>query len=134
MFSFIFRFCGLIACCLTLIIIILSIIPSSQLQRLDWADILQLDKLGHMLFYGSAFFHFLMYALKTNNPGKGLIFGICLFILGFILEWTQSLMKEGRIFDYFDQLANTAGLSLAWLLFHTFRTSFLKIISKREAL
>lgn len=90
------------------LVIILSLM-SKPLHPLSFE---QSDKFSHLLAYGWLMLWFCqLYAGQAMRLGLAL----ALIALGVGLEFLQSLTPN-RSYDLFDMAANTAGVSLGWLL------------------
>lgn len=109
----------------------LSVWPGKDFPKLDWGDLLSVDKLVHIVFYA------LLTALillsekwKVNNEKladergvdalemakkrrKMRRFAVMTAVgctaYGWFLEWFQEHYCQDRLFDWFDGLANTMG-------------------------
>lgn len=113
--NFIRQRAGLLAWWLVFCILVLSLLPSTSIPKLNFSEWLQIDKLGHISFYGSATFCFLLDLSSKNRPLKwNLLVYFGLFTMGLALEYFQSLAAQGRMFDLFDQMANTIGIISGW--------------------
>ncbi|MGB5033876.1 MAG: VanZ family protein [Saprospiraceae bacterium] len=109
----------MIAWSIVFCILILSLLPGNRMPKLNYLDLLSIDKLGHALFYGSACFFFFKGTKSTTKMNTFIIFG-GLFMLGFCLEILQAFLASGGTFDYLDQLANTIGITLGLMFFLKF--------------
>lgn len=86
-----------------------------------------MDKLGHLVFYGAAMYCFGQFLTVKNSSHlfqKIIWIALALFLLGILLEYLQYILAQGRVMDWFDQLANTMGLGLCYCIF-IFRNSIL---------
>ena len=92
------------------------------MPKLNYLDLLSIDKLGHAIFYGSAFYFFFKGSKTITKTTTFIIFG-GLFMLGFCLEILQAILASGRTFDYLDQLANTIGITLGLTFYLKFNRS-----------
>jgi hypothetical protein len=112
--------------CTILCILVLSLIPSAHLPKISFYDLFQPDKAGHLIFYGSACF--LLMLGYTHRLSRFLIYLVpgCLFCMGFSLEWAQSEFTKDRVFDHWDQLANTFGILVGIATWAKLRASFLE--------
>ena len=119
-------------------IFVLSVWPGKDFPQLDWGDLLSVDKLVHITFYGlltalvlRGYFRIENYSLRIENTDFGRIngvnkrqlLGISVYIAlsctlyGWVLEWFQENYCQDRLFDWFDGLANTIGAFLVLGLF-----------------
>ena len=92
------------------------------MPKLNYLDLLSIDKLGHAIFYGSACYFFFKGSKTITKTTTFIIFG-GLFMLGFCLEILQAILASGRTFDYLDQLANTIGITLGLTFYLKFNRS-----------
>ncbi|MBK8953981.1 MAG: VanZ family protein [Saprospiraceae bacterium] len=92
-----------------------SLIPGNTLPRLSWDQLIGIDKVLHLLAYGSASYCFLSAQIQKTY------FRIAafLFMLGLLLEVLQKLLPGGRYFDLGDLLANLAGILLSVVYIHS---------------
>lgn len=106
-------------------IVVLSLIPSNSLPKLNFKDLVGIDKLGHLFFYGNACFFFLL-GRSSKIYGVHLFLSTCipLVVLGLLMELFQAVMLLGRNFDYLDMLANTMGVIFAIVLFRLYNSRF----------
>ncbi len=119
-------------------IFVLSVLPGKDLPKLDWDDLISVDKLVHITFYGlltalilRGYFRIKNCSLRLENPDFGRINGVdkrqilkvsvyvalSCTLYGWFLEWLQENYCQDRLFDWFDGLANTIGAFLALGLF-----------------
>ncbi|MBK8735132.1 MAG: VanZ family protein [Saprospiraceae bacterium] len=97
-------------------IILLSLAPSNSFSNLNLNNLFSIDKLGHLLFYGSSTFLYL-HAFKSNEKAKKYTV-VVIFTLGLLLEFFQLKMNMGRAFEYLDVVANCFGILLSILIFN----------------
>jgi len=95
---------------------LLSLAPSNSFSNLNLNNLFSIDKLGHLLFYGSSTFLYL-HAFKSNEKAKKYTV-VVIFILGLLLEFFQLKMNMGRAFEYLDVVANCFGILLSILIFN----------------
>ena len=93
-----------------LIILVGSILPSSNIQGVEISD-----KLIHFVFY--AVFSFFLFLLSHNvSFGLNTLIKKWTFVitigtlLGFIIEWIQYALIPSRLGEWLDLLANSIGL------------------------
>ena len=103
---------SLIVYCYTLLIIILSLVPISNLKIPEF-NLIQTDKLIHFIVY---FVMFLIWVksniLKDNNfKFKTLII---VFLISFSLEFLQGTSFIKRYFELADLIANSFGIILSY--------------------
>lgn len=71
-----------------------------------------IDKVGHFISYFILMFWF---AQLYKGINKRIFYFLFLIMLGAVLEIVQGLGGV-RFFEYYDMLANTLGVSFAWLI------------------
>ena len=97
----------------------LSLTSAENLPNLNVWNIVGWDKWGHMAFYFIFTFSGLMgYARHSGKNIKIVIFFIISF--GVLMEIFQLYMSKGRLFEYNDVIANTAGVVVGYILFKKF--------------
>ena len=94
-----------------ILITILSLMPGSSFKDFQWSNILNIDKIGHVVFYGVFTFLISMAYYSTGNPiRKSIVFAAVIAILyGFLLELLQVQISEDRFFEMLDLIANIIG-------------------------
>ncbi|MBL7815089.1 MAG: VanZ family protein [Saprospiraceae bacterium] len=103
-------------------IFILSVWPGKDFPTLpDWGDLLAVDKLIHMLFYGLLTW-LILHSKRQNTEGvvsMSFAVGIVAFSSGYgwFLEWFQGRFCQGRFSDAMDGIANTIGAVVGLLIF-----------------
>ncbi|NOT36070.1 MAG: energy transducer TonB [Saprospiraceae bacterium] len=80
--------------------------------------------MGHLVFYGAAMFCFSKYVDEANSIRSIISVSLGLFTLGFILEFLQYKLANGRVLDWFDQLANTVGILSCMSIFNFQSSNF----------
>lgn len=103
---------GIVIC-----IIVLSLIPGTSFPKYRFQDLLAIDKLGHLIFYGSAAWCFSKHYYRIQYSHNDWIIGISLFFLGIGLECLQFVFNQGRSFDMYDILANGLGIYIGLKFF-----------------
>ena len=105
------------------LVVYLSLTPSPP----EIAQFTGGDKLSHFCVYACLMFWFgLIYLPGTRYRN----IGICLILMGFILELIQG--RTGyRTMDFFDMLANALGVVTGWLLTRTRLASALLHIEEK---
>lgn len=106
------------------VVVILSLVPSSDLPDLELDLIPHADKIVHFVMYVLLTFLYLQQNQKEGT-GKSKIMWLILTVLyafftGFFLELIQNSFLIGRNFDIFDVLANTAGILVAVVFYKMF--------------
>ena len=96
-----------------LVILILSATPGDDLPKFAFKH---LDKILHALVYGVLG---ILVAFSFRSIGIGNLFLVLTLVIayGFIIEWLQGTFFEGRYFDTFDGLANSAGAVFGIVIF-----------------
>ena len=104
-----------------LIILVGSILPSSNIQGVEISD-----KLIHFVFY--AVFSFFLFLLSHNvNFGLDTLIKKWTFVitigtlLGFIIEWIQYALIPSRSGEWIDLLANSIGLITMLIFIYLFK-------------
>ena len=104
-----------------LIILVGSILPSSNIQGVEISD-----KLIHYVFY--AVFSFFLFLLSHNvNFGLNTLIKKWTFVitigtlLGFIIEWIQYALIPSRSGEWIDLLANSIGLITMLIFIYLFK-------------
>lgn len=105
----------------TIVIILLSIMPSQSLNQFSWSDMWNIDKLGHLTFYGLHTF-LLLLAMRGDSVHKRRqkewVFAPFLTILlGFCMELIQYCFFADRHFDVLDLIANIIGSIVGLFIF-----------------
>ncbi|RMA65687.1 VanZ family protein [Ulvibacter antarcticus] len=105
----------------TLLVTIAFLFPKSQIPQVN---ILELDKLVHVLIHGILSFIWLCYWFSTDkyhfsNKIVFVILSVC-FLYGLAIEASQHLFTLSRQFDAFDILANSIGSLIGLLAFWIF--------------
>ena len=104
-----------------LIILVGSILPSSNIQGVEISD-----QLIHFVFY--AVFSFFLFLLSHNvNFGLNTLIKKWTFVitigtlLGFIIEWIQYALIPSRSGEWIDLLANSIGLITMLIFIYLFK-------------
>lgn len=100
---------------LVVTIVILSLLPSSEMPQLHWWGSIQPDKIGHILFYSASAWCFKKYSQHQTSFFRISYIYLALILMGIALECLQKLMVLGRQFDLFDVIANCIGVILVKL-------------------
>ena len=92
----------------------LSFIPIQN--QLKSPMLLELDKAAHCLLY---FFFIIFWGLKFENKKNNLrALLIVTIIFGLLLEIFQEILPFGRVFEWEDFIANTAGALIGFFILH----------------
>jgi len=86
------------------------------MPRLNWWDYIQVDKIGHIFFYGATAWCFKKSSIGQSTFYRISFIYIALVLMGIALEYLQQIMEIGRQFDAFDVIANCFGVCLVALL------------------
>ena len=106
-------------------IFVLSTLPGKDFPSIpDWGDLLSLDKIVHITFYG--LLTWLILRGKWTKYGTvSLFFAIIVAVFccgyGWFLEWFQGAYCQDRMSDVMDGIANTIGAALGLLIFLFFQ-------------
>ena len=103
----------------SLIVLLLSLLPGSDLPTTNWIDDYHLDKLAHFLFYGI----WAILLCRIFSSRRFLIF-IVLAFLGILLEYVQGTYLSGRDFSVFDICFNLFGCVCGILFANTLWSQF----------
>lgn len=104
----------IIAIFITVSIAILSLIKLGK-QPISISNI---DKIEHAIAYLFLTFFWLLALVKTKY--QTYIVSICCFFYGIIIEVLQTTITTYRTGDYYDIIANSVGVLLAFTLFSIF--------------
>ncbi len=92
----------------------------NNIAQFSITNLIGIDKLAHMLLFGTETFLIAIAAKKldANKNSLYIIFSAFLIgtVFGIIIEILQATIFTNRSFDYLDMLANTIGCALAWLI------------------
>lgn len=97
-----------------ILILGVSTMPGSSLPDFDWGNLLQPDKLGHLVVYG-IFTSMLLWGSRywfypDRIPQYAIIIALFTAIFyGIVMEWLQWQFFPGRNFDVLDIIANIIG-------------------------
>lgn len=97
-----------------LLILSLSVMPGSPMEPFKLSDLFQVDKLGHLIFYG-VFVSLIFRGVTKNSGGQKVnlttIVAVISFAIGygFLLEVIQFKFLTDRYFDILDIIANIIG-------------------------
>jgi VanZ family protein len=103
-------------------IFVLSVWPGKDFPALpDWSDLLSLDKIVHMTFYGMLTWLISWGKLKRTEGVVSLTFILLAAVfssgMGWFLEWFQGAYCQDRMSDVMDGVANTIGAVIGLLAF-----------------
>lgn len=103
-------------------IFVLSVWPGKDFPSLpDWSDLLSLDKIVHMTFYGLLTWLILWGKRKNTEGVVSLLFALIVAAFssgfGWFLEWFQGAYCQDRMSDVIDGIANTIGAVIGLLAF-----------------
>lgn len=103
-------------------IFVLSVWPGKDFPSIpDWGDLLSLDKIVHMTFYGMLTWLISWGKLKRTEGVVSLPFILLAAVfssgMGWFLEWFQGAYCQDRMSDVMDGIANTIGAVIGLLAF-----------------
>jgi VanZ family protein len=103
----------------TLIISILCCTPGKYIPHSNWLELLSFDKLVHagMFFILTSFWNLVLVKNKKIIPIYKMLVIIGCIGYGGTLELLQSFYFSGRSGDWYDFIANTFGVFMAWFVF-----------------
>ena len=116
---------GLAILC-ALFIIYLSLSDISAFPKMN---VTHEDKIYHFIAYFVLNFLWLLAFIRKYSKSFNLFILISLGIISFgiIIEISQEILTEIRVFDYYDIVANSSGVVLSYLMFDVFKKRILKI-------
>ena len=92
----------------------------NNIPQFSFKDLFGIDKLAHMLLFGTETFLIATATQKLNDDKNSFLIIFPAFLIGtvfgIIIEILQATLFTNRSFDYLDMLANTIGCNLAWLI------------------
>ncbi len=92
----------------------------NNIPQFSFTDLFGIDKLAHMLLFGTETFLIAIATQKLNDDKNSFLIIFPAFLIGtvfgIIIEILQATLFTNRSFDYLDMLANTIGCALAWLI------------------
>jgi VanZ family protein len=117
----------------TLVIALLSLLPSSEMSGISWFHIPFFDKIVHVgMYYLLAIFF--LYALENSRPKLDFRLASIVFLVGIVygglLEILQYLMHAGRSADWIDFMADCLGSLSGILLYFPLKRFYLSLIKK----
>jgi VanZ family protein len=102
---------------LAVIIVLLSLLPSSSLPDSSLFSIPFLDKIVHMGMYGLLTLVILLEIRCADCFPKHLFVGALVFFMGLLIEILQSTVIPTRTAEWLDLLANSLGLLGAYVFY-----------------
>ena len=103
-------------------IFVLSVLPGKDFPSIpDWGDLLSLDKIVHITFYG-VLTGLILWGKRQNTEGSlslqfVLIVATCCSGFGWFIEWFQGAYCQDRMSDVMDGIANTIGAAIGLFAF-----------------
>ena len=103
-------------------IFVLSVLPGKDFPSIpDWGDLLSLDKIVHITFYG-VLTGLILWGKRQNTEGSlslqfVLIVATCCSSFGWFIEWFQGAYCQDRMSDVMDGIANTIGAAIGLFAF-----------------
>lgn len=109
------------------IILILSLSSSEDINKPNFLDFKNSDKVIHYLMYAFLTLIYLMerthfLKIKTKTKQTRWYFVLWIFLTGGIIEILQPILSD-RNQDIWDFIANTSGIITAYILFYILRTT-----------
>ena len=101
---------------------VLSVLPGKDFPSIpDWGDLLSLDKIIHIIFYG-VLTGLILWGKRQNTEGAlsfqfVLIVATCCSGFGWFIEWFQGAYCQDRMSDVMDGIANTIGAAIGLFAF-----------------
>jgi VanZ family protein len=110
-----------------LLILIASVIPASEVQKVSWISIPNFDKLIHLGMYFSFTFILIFDSFRARADYSlrkiYVLSALTALIYGGLLEIIQGTLTKSRSADIFDFLFNTLGAVLAVVIWMIFKRS-----------
>jgi VanZ family protein len=120
MLSYVFRYKFTIL--LAIIIVLLSLVPSSSMPSSRLFNIPYLDKLVHISMYASIGFVALMESRCIKNCQRfHLLLVLVIFVMSAIIEVLQATVVATRAAEWFDLFANFSGLVAGYVTYRILR-------------
>jgi hypothetical protein len=113
--GFVFNKAKTLAFAWAIFIFILCATPGEYIPEAWWMQVLSIDKLVHAILFFVLYALLLLYLKRDSKPVylKALWFLLCVFY-GMALELMQARLFSNRSSDWYDVLANTAGVVIAF--------------------
>lgn len=107
----------------TLFITFVLLFPATYVPKVP---VPSFDKIGHVLVFTILVIIWSLFVLFKTEGHKARTHWVVLlaFLYGIIIEVLQGLFFESRSADWWDVLANTAGILLGWLIFKRLKKIF----------
>jgi len=111
----------------TILIIYLSTMPASSLDNFSLIEVIQVDKIAHIIIY-AIYSLVLLYGMSYGHPSsinqnQWIIAWILGIMLGISMEVIQSSFFPDRHFDFLDIIANIIGSTAGLAVFKFFKQS-----------
>jgi VanZ family protein len=103
----------------TLLIFVLCCTPGKFIPHSNWLELLSFDKFVHasIFFILCILWNYVLLKKQKNNLLFKLIILVSCISYGGILELMQTFYFSGRSGDWYDFIANTFGVTIAWFVF-----------------
>ncbi|MEO6489566.1 MAG: VanZ family protein [Ferruginibacter sp.] len=106
--------------CFCLVLFLICLPEDSLPDKHSWLDITYLDKFVHAIMFATMTFLFLLPIAESNMYQKvkrHYFIRICISacIWGLATEFIQKYYVPSRSFDIFDWVADSAGITIAWI-------------------
>ena len=120
MLSYVFRYKFTIL--LAVLIVLISLVPSSSMPSSRLFNIPHLDKMVHIAMYGAIGFVALMECqCRQKCLLRHAVLVLILFTMSAIIEILQATVVASRAAEWYDLLANFLGLTGGYLVFRILR-------------
>ncbi len=108
---------------ITISVVVISIVPTDSIQVSVKTK--GTDKIAHVLMYFIlTFFWLLTFNLSFKKRNFNTLLLITIAIFGMFIEILQETITESREFDWYDGLANTLGVLIAFVFFNILHRKF----------
>jgi VanZ family protein len=121
----------LLAVLLTILIIYLSISDISNFPELEMKHE---DKYYHVVayFFLNLMWLFSVIPYKLESTGQFLLISSSIIVFGIVIEVIQESITDYRVFDIFDILANSIGVTASFICFMFVKKKFFKNINSNS--
>ncbi len=110
-----------------LMIAFVSLLPSRSMASMSWMALLEMDKLGHMLFYalGAWLMNLSIHVYFKKSLVSSMLWAATIMsAYGITIEYIQEGMGYGRTFDGYDVAANCIGVLVGSIVMYGFKVIF----------
>ncbi len=100
---------------------VLVYLPGSDVPSISWAERIHADKIAHFCLFGMLFILIALPFLKSYYTAATkkkyiILIGVLIILYGMITEIIQHYFIAGRTFDFWDWVADTTGVCVAWFV------------------